>query len=117
MTTPPTGSGFVQRRNDHGVLRVPAVVMLSGEQSFEVRTLDIAQRGMDIVAAANPRPGTTFTIKCAIPVRPKGRTTIEVQAKVTHSVFCSTENGFKIGLTFVDPSSTASSAIRQYLNG
>lgn len=117
MTTPATGSGSAQRRSDHCVLRVPAVVVMSGQQSFEVRTLDIAPRGMDIVAPANPRPGTTFTIKCTIPARPKGRTTIEVKAKVTHSVFCSTENGFKIGLTFVDPPPTTALAIRQYLTG
>lgn len=117
MTTPATGSASAQRRSDHSVLRVPAVVMMSGQQVFEVRTLDIAPRGMDIVAPANPRPGTTFTIKCTIPVRPKGRTTIEVQAKVVQSVFCSTENGFKIGLTFVDTPPTTASAILQYLNG
>lgn len=62
------------------------MVTLSPAQSFKVRVLDLGVDGTAIVAAANPRPGITFTIKIPIPTRPTGVVIIEAQVRVIHSV-------------------------------
>ncbi|MDO9314084.1 MAG: PilZ domain-containing protein [Burkholderiaceae bacterium] len=113
MTTPPaTGN---RRQYDRCYLRGVATVVLSPKDSFEVRTLDISSGGMAIVAAANPRPGTTFSIKVSLPLRPKGFTAIEARVQVMHSILASDEQGFKVGLQFVNLDTATAAAIVQFL--
>ena len=113
MTIPPPVDN--QRQHERRSLRSVAIVTLSPTQSIEVRVLDVSVGGMAIVAAANPRPGITFTIKIPIPTRPTGAVIIEAQAQVIHSVLARDQDGFKVGLRFVDLRDDAALAIRQYL--
>jgi c-di-GMP-binding flagellar brake protein YcgR len=91
------------------------MVTLSPTQSIEVRVLNVSVGGMAIVAAANPRAGIIFTIKVPIPTSPTGVVIIEARAQVIHSVLARDQDGFKIGLRFIDLRDTAAAAIRQYL--
>ena len=70
---------------------------------------------MAIVAAANPRPGITFTLRVPIPTQSSGPVVIEAQAQVIHSVLARDQDGFKIGLRFVNLPAHAASAIQKYL--
>lgn len=87
------------------------MVVLPGNQRFAVRTLDISPGGLAIVASANPRPGTTCAVALALPVKPRGAVPLELRAKVVHSVFASSEGGFKIGLSFTELPANAAQAI------
>lgn len=76
--------------------------------------LDISAGGAGILAPANPQRGTQFTLRVGLPKRPMGSTLIEVPVEVTHSIFSSSENGFKIGLRFTRLEPSAASAILQF---
>jgi len=104
-----------RRRQARRSLKGAARVMLPTGQAFEVRTTDISVEGIGIVAAANPRSGTTFTIQVTLPTRPTGATTFEAKAKVVHSILAGEEDGFKIGLTFSDITPEIEAAIQKYV--
>ncbi|MFM9917016.1 MAG: PilZ domain-containing protein [Rhizobacter sp.] len=112
---PESSSIFNRRQHERRYLRGVATVVLSPKDSFEVRTLDISAGGMAIVAAANPRPGTTFSIQVSLPLRPKGFTAIEARVQVMHSILASDEQGFKVGLQFVSLDAPTAAAVIQYL--
>lgn len=104
-----------RRRSQRKALRTGAVVGLPGGQRFEVRTLDISTGGLAIVAGANPRPGTRFELEFALPMGSRGVMPVRVTAQVAHSVFSSAENGFKVGLFFVDPQPQLAQAVAAYM--
>lgn len=104
-----------RRQRQRVALRGTAYLALTGHQPVEVRTVDISIDGVGVVGSANPPAGLTCLIRLAIPVKPRGSTPIEVEAKVTHSVFSQGGGGFLIGLQFVGLSPTATSAIKQFL--
>jgi hypothetical protein len=89
--------------------------MLSTGQVFDVRTTDISVEGLGIVAAANPRNGTTFRIQVTLPMRPTGTTTFETTAKVVQSILAGEEDGFRIGLKFSGLTPEIEAAIRKYM--
>lgn len=107
--------GSERRQHRRAVLRCPAQMLLPGAGPIEVRTVDISAGGMGIVAAVNPPSGVTCLLRMSIPLKPQGSAVIDVQAKVTHSVFGNSENGFKVGLQFTNLSESATSAIDKFL--
>src|SRR5664279_5069732 len=109
-TTPP---GPERRQYKRAALRGIAHLVLTGHPSIEVRTVDISVGGMGIVASANPPAGLACVIRVVIPVKPRGTTTVEVQAKVAHSIFSHGAGGFLIGLEFSQLSAEAKSAVMQ----
>lgn len=76
---------------------------------------DISAGGACIIAAANPRPGTQFVLQMNLPTRPRGSVPIQTQVEVTHSIFSSGENGFKVGLRFTNLDMIAATAILQFV--
>lgn len=79
---------------------------------LRVRTINI---GLGVVAAVNPRPDLACLLRFALPLQPFEGTSIDVQARVSHSVLSGQEDGFKIGLQFVHLPVSAAAAIEQYL--
>lgn len=110
-----TAPGFERRQHERRYLRTVATVVLGPVQTFEVRTVDISAGGMAVVAAANPQPGTTFTIRVPLSFPHEGVVVVETRAQVMHSVLASDEQGFKIGLRFVSLEAAAASTILRYL--
>ena len=70
---------------------------------------------MAIVAASNPRQATTFDIQFRLPQKPEGSATIAATVQVVHSVFTAEQDGFKIGLMFVNLSADAVRAIANFM--
>lgn len=105
-----------RRASQRYPLRTQAFVEIPGQPPFAVRTLDISSGGMAIVAAANPRRGTTFNIRLTIPVEPTGSVSFVTTAQVVHSVLSSAEDGFKVGLAFTKLEPASAEAIMQYIN-
>jgi c-di-GMP-binding flagellar brake protein YcgR len=109
-------AGQDRRQQERRALRGAATVVLSPTQAFEVRTVDVSLGGMAIIALANPRPGTAFSIRFNLPAKSGAAVAIETRALVLHSVLASDGQGFKIGLRFVGPSDATSREIRRYLD-
>lgn len=108
-------TGIERRQHTRRVLRTTAHVLLPDNKRVEVRTFDISAGGLGIVAAINPKAGSTFNIRLNLVLTSTGSTTIEAPVEVTHSVFGSVEQGFKIGLRFLKLESSAISAIALFL--
>lgn len=105
-----------RRAHDRRPLRIPARVLLPGDLSFDVRTLDIGVGGMGIVASANPKPGTTFAIQFALPSKTGGSAApLQVKVKVANSVLGVDQGGFKIGLQFLTMDPGSERIIRQFV--
>jgi c-di-GMP-binding flagellar brake protein YcgR len=106
-----------RRVHERKLLRVAAQVIVPGRPEVEVRTWDISAGGIAVVAAVNPPVGLKFKLRVRLPVRPAGTAALESQVEVMHSVLIKSEGGFKVGLRFVDLSSTAAAAVMQFLTG
>lgn len=106
-----------RRIAERKTLRIRATIILGQTQAFEVRTLDMSVGGMGIVAQANPRPGTLMAIRFMLPIKPTGYHPFEAKAKVAHSVYSASEQGFKIGLSFVDIAPEAAAAAQRFISG
>jgi c-di-GMP-binding flagellar brake protein YcgR len=104
-----------RRKQARRALKGSARIMLSTGQIFVVRTTDISVEGVGVVAAANPKNGTTFKIQVTLPTRPTGTTTFEASAKVVHSILAGEQDGFKIGLMFGGLTPEIEAAIRKYV--
>lgn len=110
-----SGSGADRRITERRLLRTNATVILGASHAFTVRTIDVSTGGMGIVAQANPRPGTMLAIRFVLPLRPTGQMQFEAKARVVHSVFSSSEAGFKVGLSFVDLTPDAAAGVASFL--
>ena len=104
-----------RRTTERKTLRTRATIILGQTQAFEVRTLDMSLGGMGIVAQANPRPGTLMAIRFMLPLKPSGYFTFEAKAKVAHSVYSASEQGFKISLSFIDLAPEAAAAAQRFV--
>lgn len=105
-----------RRVHDRRPLRIPARVLLPGDQSFEVRTSDIGAGGMGIVAGANPKVGTVFALQFSLPSKTNGNpAALQVKVKVANSILGVDQGGFKIGLQFLALDPASERVIRQYL--
>jgi c-di-GMP-binding flagellar brake protein YcgR len=96
-------------------LRSVAQLMMPGQPALMVRTFDIGIGGVGIIAPANLPALLSCRVRIAVPVKGHGSTTVEAQAKVVHSVLSGSEDGFRIGLQFVDLPPVALAAIKQFL--
>lgn len=108
--------GSVGDRRDSGrrTLRTTAQVALNNAKSISVRTLDISPSGMSILATASPPVGTVFRIKFGLPKKPTGVLAIDVTARVVHTILDGREDGFKVGLQFIDPDEGVKAALQGF---
>ncbi len=105
-----------KRQHERLAMRSTALLVLPSRVPVSVRTTDITTVGIGIAAAANPPERLVVQLRVQVPQRPLGYKEIEVQAQVVHSVHSRREDGFRIGLVFIKPSSQALSVIMDYLN-
>lgn len=114
IAQPPAGSE--QRNHLRKMFRSAAQIRTPNGELLQVHTLDISVGGLSVVASVNPKPNTTYIVYFNIPIKPFGRITAEAQAMVVHSIFSSSESGFRIGLQFNKLSPEAYAAITQFVN-
>lgn len=112
-TTPPTATAD-RRVEERRTYRTTAVAVAAG-QEFAVRTRDISRSGVCIVAAINPPAGLKFRLRMQLTRQPQGTASFEVEVQVMHSVFARQENGFRIGLRFVQASGDLMRAIGHFM--
>ena len=97
------------------MLRRVATLLLPGNQTLDVRTIDISTGGMGIIASANPPIGMACGLRVALPGGTAGTVTLELRVKVRQSMFSAKDDGFKVGLGFVDLNPAHERSIRQYV--
>ncbi|MCA2999090.1 MAG: PilZ domain-containing protein [Rhodocyclaceae bacterium] len=120
MNTPVTGidtpvPGIEQRQHKRRYLHVTAHVALPDSQIVEVRTTDVSAGGLAIIGAMNPKIGETLFIRFSIPANSGERTPIQATVKVTHSIYGSAQQNFRIGLRFLKLEPEAVLSIAEYV--
>lgn len=111
----PEATGAERRVHLRRVLRNNALLLLPGDKTLEVRTVDISAGGMGILVDVNPPQGATFSIRVSLPLKSKGYKVFETRVQVMHSVYGSAEGYFKVGLRFIDLDAGTVAAISSYM--
>lgn len=107
-------SGIERRVDVRRLFRTQATVIAGGRE-FQVRTLDLSRTGVCIVSPVNAQPELRFRLRLRIDRQPQGSITLETDVQVMNSVLASNENGFRVGLRFIQPSLQLSDAIVNFL--
>jgi hypothetical protein len=104
-----------ERRNaTRQVLRTKAKLVFAQGLVLDARTLNVSTTGMAIATDGPMAPGTSFALRCYVPVN-GARMELVTQVRVVHSVFSSSEGGFVIGLLFSGQSPEAASLVAAVL--
>ncbi|NEX19290.1 PilZ domain-containing protein [Thiorhodococcus mannitoliphagus] len=109
------GYGNGRRAHERRALHGAAEIVAEGYGTVPVSIVDISVEGMRIVAPFNPREGVLFLLKTRLPLRPSGSLGVEVNVRVANSILTGHEDGFTVGLTFLNLSDEAEQAIRGYI--
>lgn len=107
-----------QRAHERRPLRTQVELLLPGRPLLLMRSTDISVSGIGLVANANPPMGLRVGLRIPLPNSASAAaavTVYEVQALVRHSVFSIRENGFRIGMVFVQPTDKLIVAIGNYI--
>jgi c-di-GMP-binding flagellar brake protein YcgR len=104
-----------QRAHERKPLRIQVELAMAGRPAVALRTTDISVGGIGLVAAANPPAGLVAELRLPLPQRGGGLQVFSVKVRVQHSVFSARENGFRIGMAFVQPSDALVVAVGEYL--
>jgi c-di-GMP-binding flagellar brake protein YcgR len=80
------------------------------------RTADISRGGLSLIVPVNISAGAKCLMRVGIPKKGCGASqSYDLQVKVLHSVFSRQEDGFVLGLQFLELPAAANEAITQFL--
>jgi len=108
--------GINRRLAERKLLRGKAVLQVPGRPAMDVRTLDISTSGMAVVAPDNLPPSATCTIQFVLPLK-RGRQTVQLNARIVHSVFSNAEGGVKVGMQFLNVPASTTAMVTQFIEG
>jgi hypothetical protein len=107
---------FLERRHHQRVaFNGPAKLQMHGLEKIVVRTRNISVGGLSLVSSLNILPGTLCTIHVSIPDGTGKPAEAEFQTRVANSTFNSIEDGYLIGLSFVDLSAKLAATIARFM--
>lgn len=108
-------AGSERRKFKRTLFRSHAELLVYNCSPVEVRTVDISGGGVGVVGPLNFPPGTRCEIHLHFRKIPFGMENIAVQAEIVHCVLSGKEQGFLMGLQFVDPAPATLNAIDRYI--
>lgn len=108
-------AGAEQRAHERRPMRVNVEVRVGGRPPLALRSTDICVGGIGLVAAVNPPLGLQVDLRIPIPTKGGGVQAFEVRARVIHAVFSRREDGFRVGLAFLQPSDKLIVAVGDFL--
>jgi hypothetical protein len=83
--------------------------------AMETRTMDVSISGLGIIAPVNPPSRTQCTIRFVVPIDVDRNVTITASAIVTHSVYTRADDGFKVGLMFVNMPAESTAVLGRFI--
>ena len=109
----------VEQRRIHArrPLHCPAKLLLASKRIMDLRIVNISAGGLGVIAPENLAVGTNCQLRFDLPQVPTGQVTMYLSAMVMNSVFSSREDGFKLGLRFVNPTEDSASRIERFVHG
>lgn len=107
--------GADRRQAKRTLFRSHAELLLPNRDPIDVRTVDISNGGVGVVGSLNLQPSLLCEIRLHFRRIPIGMEHVAMQAQIAYCVLSGREQGFLIGLQFVDPSQDALKAIERYI--
>lgn len=108
-------AGPDRRQYIRRTFRSTAYLVFPQRDPIPVQTFDISLGGVGIVAPVNPPPKTECDILLNIPSGSSSIVKMQVPSQVMHSVFSSSENGFKVGFRFTTMPQGLTAAILRFM--
>ncbi len=106
-----------RRKHERKPYHAPGQLLVADKRIIDIRIVDISLGGMAVIAPFNPPHASLCVVRFALRNSSETNTTLLIRSAVTHSIFSSREDGFKVGLVFRSLSDDAQSVLRQFLDG
>jgi c-di-GMP-binding flagellar brake protein YcgR len=105
-----------RREHERKPLRTEAHLLPPGQAPFSVRLIDISEGGLRISCSVNPPLMSVSVIRMQVP-RPDrtGMSLIEARVQVLNSIYARAEDGFRVGLKFLDVPVVTQKIISEFL--
>ena len=104
-----------RRQHERRVLRGMSQLQFGKHPAMETRTMDVSISGLGIIAPVNPPSRTQCTIRFVVPIDADRNVTITASAIVTHSVYTRADDGFKVGLMFVNMPAESTAVLGRFI--
>jgi c-di-GMP-binding flagellar brake protein YcgR len=110
----PDPNPFDRRQHERRPFRSMADLLLRNFPLLKVRTIDISSGGLSISSPTDIAPGSGGHIRVNIPTL---RTSVSynTQAEVMNSIYTRADDGFKVGLKFVNLPAPMATAVKSFL--
>jgi c-di-GMP-binding flagellar brake protein YcgR len=108
-------SGADRRKFRRTPFRSHAELFVPKHEPMKVRTVDLSSGGVGIVGSLNLPPGVVCEIHLHFRRVPYGMDDIVMQTRTAYCVLSGKEQGFLMGLQFIEPSPQAQSAVDRYI--
>lgn len=109
-------TGTERRAHERKPLRVQAHLLPPGQAPFAVRLIDLSEGGLRIACSVNPPLMSVSTVRMPVPSADRiTSTTLEVRVQVMNSIYARSEDGFRVGLQFLDVSLANQQVIANFL--
>ena len=104
-----------RRQHERRVLRGMSQLQFGKNSAMETRTMDVSISGLGLIAPVNPPARTQCTIRFVVPIDADRNVTITAPAVVTHCVYTHAEDGFKVGLMFVNMPAETTAVLQRFI--
>jgi c-di-GMP-binding flagellar brake protein YcgR len=95
--------GVERREHERKPLRTEAHLLPPGQPPFSVRLIDLSEGGLRMACSVNPPLLSVSVIRMPVPrADRKGASVIEARVQVLNSIYAQSEDGFRVGLKFLD---------------
>ena len=109
-------SGKERRADERKPLRSQAHLLPLGQAPFAVRLIDISEGGLRVACSVNPPLMTVSLLRMSVPTADRAApATVEVKVQVINSIYARAEDGFRVGMQFLELSSAHRDVISAYL--
>ena len=109
-------SGTERRQHERKALHGKAHFLPPGQPPFQIRLLDMSEGGLRIACSVNPQLMSVSVIRMSVPNADRtAASVVEVPVQILNSIYARTEDGFRVGLRFLDMPSAAKEVIAAFL--
>lgn len=108
--------GPEQRRSERKIFRSPAQLWLPGREWQSVRTVDISTGGLALVVPSNLPTDAPCEIRFRAPLLGLRIEMLQTRGRIAYSILSGKENGFLVGVQFLELPDPARKLIRHYVS-
>jgi c-di-GMP-binding flagellar brake protein YcgR len=105
-----------RREHERKPLRMEAHLLPPGQPRFSVRLIDISEGGLRMACSVNPPLMSVSVIRMPVPSPDRtAASLIEARVQIINSIYTQAEDGFRVGLKFLDLPAATQKIIADFL--